>query len=467
MEEVRFVSATGAIGAGISAAALDAAMAFHPHFIAADAGTTDAGPFSLGSGNSAYPREAVKADLALVIAAGKAAGVPVLIGSAGTAGADTHVDWTMAIADEICRERGLVVRTVVIRSEQDPDYLVDMLKQGRIVALDPAPPLNEESLRRSIRVVGMMGVEPLQAALRMDAALIIAGRASDSSLFAAFPIMHGFPEGLAWHAGKIVECGTLACETPGPGVLLGTVRHDYLMVRPIGPNLRCTAQSIAAHSLYENADAFLFPESSGTLDLTDAMYEQVDEVSVRVSGSKFHPRPYSVKLEGAELAGYSTVMIGGIRDPHILAQLDRWLGEVRAKIEESVSAVLGIPRDAYQLAIHRYGRDAVMAEVEPRQGEIPIEVGIVFETLAESQELATKIAQLARQPFLHHPIPEWSGAVTTIGYLHNPPQLERGAVYRFNLHHVVLTTNYERMFRTEVVQLGAPAPAPIELAGVR
>src|SRR3977135_2815958 len=104
MDEVRFVSATGVIGAGVSAAALDSAMAFKPHFIAADGGTPDAGPFSLGSGEAAFPREAVKADLAKVVAAGKAAGIPVIVGSVGTAGADRHVDWTMDIVKEICGE---------------------------------------------------------------------------------------------------------------------------------------------------------------------------------------------------------------------------------------------------------------------------------------------------------------------------------------------------------------------------
>jgi len=37
-------------------------------FIACDAGTTDAGPFSLGMGVPAFPREAVKRDLSLMFA---------------------------------------------------------------------------------------------------------------------------------------------------------------------------------------------------------------------------------------------------------------------------------------------------------------------------------------------------------------------------------------------------------------
>ena len=66
MEEIRFIAAIGAMGGGIHAESLDEAMAQEPHFIAADAGTTDAGPYSLGSGQSAFPREMIKQDLALL-----------------------------------------------------------------------------------------------------------------------------------------------------------------------------------------------------------------------------------------------------------------------------------------------------------------------------------------------------------------------------------------------------------------
>jgi len=56
MEEIRLVAASGGLGGGkIDAAALAAAMEDQPHFIASDAGTTDSGPFSLGSGRPQLP----------------------------------------------------------------------------------------------------------------------------------------------------------------------------------------------------------------------------------------------------------------------------------------------------------------------------------------------------------------------------------------------------------------------------
>src|SRR5207244_6759381 len=87
MDEIRYIAGT-LVGAGVDIGSLDEALKENPHFIACDAGTTDAGPFSLGSGQPAFAREAVKRDLAALLDAGRRAGIPVLIGSAGTAGGE-------------------------------------------------------------------------------------------------------------------------------------------------------------------------------------------------------------------------------------------------------------------------------------------------------------------------------------------------------------------------------------------
>src|SRR5438128_2422704 len=252
VDEIRYIAAS-LVGAGIDRDALNEALQSNPHFIACDAGTTDAGPFSLGSGHPAFAREAVKGDLTLLLDAGRRAGVPVLVGSAGTAGRDNQV-----------------------------------------------------------------------------------------------------------------ECGTMACVTAGKGVMLVRLRHDDFIVRPFGQGLRCTPQSIAAHSFYENVDPFHFTECSGTIDITEATYEAIDSITVRVANSRFHPAEvYTVKLEGAELAGYQTIIIGGIRDPFLLRQLDSWLAKVRAYIEETVARVLKdrVTRDDYQIMFHVYGRDGVMGSL--------------------------------------------------------------------------------------------------------
>jgi hypothetical protein len=249
----------------------------------------------------------------------------------------------------------------------------------------------------------------------------------------------------------------MACETAGKGVMFVTLRQDHFLVKPFGEGLRCTPQSVAAHSLYENVDPFSFPEASGTVDIRDATYEAVDPITVRVTNSHFQPAdPYTIKLEGAELVGYQTIIIGGIRDPFLIRQLDSWLAKVQAYIEETIVRVLGerITPDDYRLVFHVYGRDGVMGALEPEHDVVPKEVGIVLEATAATQQLATIIAQLSRQPLLHYPIAQWRGATTSFACLHNPAHIERGPVYRFNLHHVVIPPSPLELFRITIVEIG-------------
>lgn len=458
MEEIRFIAGSGGLGGGkVLAEPVEEALRHNLHFIAADAGTTDAGPYSLGSGRSNYPREAVKADLSILLVAASKAGIPLLIGSSGTAGLDQHVDWVIDIANEIAVENNIKVRTAAVYSEQSKEYLLGLMKDKRIRPLDPAPHLDEQVVRDTEHVVGMMGVEPLQRAIEGGAQLVIGGRCSDAALYAAIPIMKGFPEGLAWHAGKVMECGTQVCVKAGRGVVYASMNHDSFTLRVFGKNLQVSPQSVAAHSFYENGDPYIHVESSGSMDLRHCRYEATNDGGVRVSGSGFMPGDaYTVKLEGAVCVGYQSVCIGGMRDPYFVRHLDTWLAEVRSNIENSVSAILGPHLKSgknYHLVIHQYGRNAIMGKTEP-ETSVPREVCLVLEVTAETQEIATKIAEISRQPMLHHPIPEWSGSITSIAYLHNPVPLDRGAVYRFAYNHVAVPRTKEEMFRMKFVDIG-------------
>jgi hypothetical protein len=349
------------------------------------------------------------------------------------------------------------LRTAVIYAEQDKAYLKRLLQQNRILPLDPASPISDSIIDSSSRIVGMMGVEPLQQAILQGADFVLAGRCSDSALFAAIPLMQGSPPGLAWHAGKVSECGTLVCETLGKGVIFTTISQDEITIRPYGDGLRCTPHSVAAHSLYENSNPYLHRECSGTFDLTKSTFEAIDDVTVRIRGSEFISEPYTVKLEGAALAGYQSIIVGGIRDPYIIGQLDSWLATVRSYIDESVSHVLGDRADksSYGIDFHIYGINAVMGCLEPDPKHLPHEVGVVLEATAPTQDLAHKLAQLSRQPVLHYPIKEWAGAITAFACLHNPAVIDRGPVYRFSLNHVAVPSTPVEMFRTHFIDLCA------------
>jgi hypothetical protein len=50
---------------------------------------------------------------------------------------------------------------------------------------------------------------------------------------------------------------------------------------------------------------------------------------------------------------------------------------------------------------------------------------------------------------VHFPIPEWSGLITSIAYPYSPAEIQRGAMYRFNMNHVVIPENPLEMFPIE------------------
>ncbi|HYF17732.1 MAG TPA: acyclic terpene utilization AtuA family protein, partial [Ramlibacter sp.] len=399
------------------------------------------------TGHTAFPPEAIRRDLRLMLVGARRLGIPLLIGSCGTGGADAQVELVRGMALEIAREEQLSFRLATIRSEQTKDYLLQRLREGRIQPLDPAPPFDAGVIERSAHVVGMMGAEPFIRALEAGADVVLAGRASDTAIFAAVPLMRGFPAGLAWHAAKILECGAAAVvNRRSPDCMFVWLRRDHFLVQAPDPELRCTPQSIASHALYENADPFRLVECSGTLDLTGSHYEAVDERTVRVGGSTFEEaQRYTVKLEGAELAGYQSILIGSVRDPFILRQLDSWLARLREKIEARVRMVFGDKlQGQWQLGIRVYGHNGTMGALEPVKDAQPHEVALVFELTAPSQAVARSLAGITRHQALHLPIPEWSGLITAVALAYNA--LDRGPVYRFNMNQVVLPDDPYEMF---------------------
>ncbi|MDI7261104.1 MAG: acyclic terpene utilization AtuA family protein [Thermodesulfobacteriota bacterium] len=457
LEEVRILAPTGMLGSGYLQSSLEEALSRRPHFIGCDAGSTDPGPFPLGSGKCAFSRDACKRDLRHMLVGARRLDIPLIIGSAGTAGGDIHLEWTWEILKEIAREEALHFKAALIHSEQPKEYIKKKFQKGKIKPLNPAPELNEEVIERSERIVGMMGVEPYIKALSEGAEVIVAGRSSDTALYAAYPIKYGFPEGLSWHAGKIVECGTAAVtQRKSPDCIMAYIRKDHFVVEPMDPALRCTPQSVAAHSLYENADPFYFQECSGTLDLSKATYEPISEKAVKVSGSHFIPASaYTVKLEGAEKVGYQSIIIGGIRDPIIVGQIDDWIGRLQGKIEERIKEIYGgrLSKKDYFLNFRLYGKDGTMGALEPVKEIRSHEIGLIIEITAPTQEIASSIATSARHLAIHNPVPQWSGLITSLACLYNPAHLERGAVYRFNLNHIVEPDDPFEMFPMEVIRV--------------
>lgn len=271
-------------------------------------------------------------------------------------------------------------------------------------------------------------------ALKGNPDIILAGRSYDPAPFAAFCLSRGVSEGVAWHMGKIMECGA-ACATPKGTSIIATVRRDSFDLTPLHPSQRCTPLSVASHTLYEKTRPDRLPGPGGILSLDTAKYEQLTEKTTRVSGATFIPTPYQIKLEGVTHLGHRAVFIGGIRDPVLIGQIDDYLERVRGYVRERCPFL--DKSEACRLIFHVYGINGVMGPLETQAAGLAHEIAILGEVVAPNQELASTIANSTRVCLLHAPYP---GQLATGGNFASPlspHEQEAGPVFKFSLYHLV------------------------------
>jgi len=350
----KILSTTAILGYGFPLSSFKKGLSKKPDLIAADAGSTDPGPYYLGSGKSFTNRTAVKRDLRLMIKAGVERHIPVVIGSAGGSGARTHLDWCLEIVREIAREEKLHFKLGIVQADVKKEAVLKALKDGKISPLPFVPPLTRKVIENSENIVAQMGVEPFIKLLKAGAEVIVAGRSYDPAVFAALPISRGYDPGLALHLGKILECAAIAA-TPGSGsdCAFGTLQEDSFILEALSPERKFTPQSAAAHTLYEKSDPYHLPGPGGSIDLTGCQFEDLGQGRVRVTGSKFVPSEgYWLKLEGVRLAGYRSISVAGVRDPIMIERID----EILKAVEVRVRDILGKDSQGSRLYFHVYGK---------------------------------------------------------------------------------------------------------------
>jgi hypothetical protein len=434
-DEIRILTPSGMLGYGFPVDHFKAGLALKPHAITIDSGSTDSGPQKLGLGEMTCSREAYVKDIEVLLEAQHATRVPVLISSAGGDGTNLHVDVFRDIVAEIAKRRGWHFKLASIYADIDKAHIAKELKAGRVEPLGPVPPLDPREIDAATVIVAQMGAEPFLKALDESEGVdvVVSGRSYDPSPTAAMAIRAGFDPALAWHMGKIMECGALCAEPVGRNVM-GWLRRDHFEIEPLNPAERCTTASVAAHTLYEKTHPFLLAGPGGTLDLSQCRYEQVTDRRVRVSGSKFMPaKPYTVKLEGAKTAGYRSIFIAGARDPIFIAQIDEILARVTATARAYFSDV---PEETYQIIPHVYGKNGVMGDLEPVKTPAH-ELCIIVEVAAATQAIATAVCNKVRTGLMHAPYP---GRIATAGNIASPftpLEIPLGQACEFNVYHLM------------------------------
>ncbi|MEL6585707.1 MAG: acyclic terpene utilization AtuA family protein [Pseudomonadota bacterium] len=442
---IRILVPAGALGLGWDAEALRVGVARRPDLIAIDGGSTDSGPAYLGRGVSKYSRAQTKAEWASLIAAAREAGCPLIIGTAGTCGAASAVDWLVQITQEILRDSGNAARIAVLYSDRDPAALAQ--DWDRVAPLSGALPVTADQVATCTNIVALAGAEQVQAALATGADIVICGRTTDTAILAALPLAVGCDPGAAWHGAKVGECGALCCTHPDTGVIELCFDATGFTVTPLAAPSRATPQTVAAHLLYENADPVHLKEPGGALDASGATYRAVDDRTVRVEGSRWVPGPYTVKLEGARVAGHGVMSLVLIRDPRYVAGVFDWCTSLLARAKEKISNRLGDV--VYDLELRRIGVDATLGPLEPRR-TMPNEIGVLAQVIAPDPALAREVAKTVNPLLLHHPLtPE--EPMPTHAFPYSPPEMDLGPQYEFLLHHVLPLDDPMDGFRLEVL----------------
>jgi hypothetical protein len=456
-EPLRVLSASGQLGYGIVETSLERGLARGPHFIGCDMGSIDPGPYYLGSGQMAAPEAMVRRDLRLVLAAARRLDIPLLIGSAGTAGARPHLQATLALVREVAQGLGLSLRLALIESDIAAPVLTRALAEGRLHPLDeadgPLPLPDAAAIAHCTHRVAQCGTETFRRALTPEVDVVLAGRACDTAIFATLPEMLGYDSGLALHMAKIVECTSLCCEPGGRDTILAELWPDHFVLESMNPALHATPASVAAHALYEQADPWVVEEPTGTLDLRDARYQALDTHRTRVEGARFLPRARpTLKVEGAAPVGARALMIAGIADPVMRAELPQALARVEARVRELMPLSEG---QHWQLHPHVYGAGAISPLAA--QASAAPELGLVLEFIASDAALARTVAAVFKQNLLHHGYPGRLSTAGNLAFAFTPSELDAGQAYRFVLYHRLDGEDPDQLFQVRCESLTAPA----------
>ncbi len=445
MENCKVFVPFGALGGGINPEAFENAMKMQPDIISTDAGSTDSGPYYLGTGKGKYAKLAIRRDMEMVLSAAHKAHIPVTIGTAGLCGSDQGVDDFAQTALEIAHDLGFTAKIAKIYTEQSPAALKEMYRSGKITALKGAPEITEETFDECTHIVALAGAEPFQAALKAGANIIICGRATDTAVIAAYPLMMGMDPASCWHASKIAECGGICSSDPEGGVFL-TIDHTGFTVESPSSHGTCTAFSVSAHMLYENANPVCLTEPGVIIDTSESRYTELEGGRVRVEGTKIQYVPYTMKLEGSGPMGYQTVSIVGMQDREVMADPYAWILRMTNFVQKKLDNA-GLDHAKYRYEVRPYGYNAVNRAPVPKD-YVPNELAMMLCVTAETQELATQVAKTFNPYLLHFPV-HFERPLPSFAFPYSPIECERGAIYAFRLYHVVHLDNPLELCRIE------------------
>ncbi|MFI2664240.1 acyclic terpene utilization AtuA family protein [Micromonospora carbonacea] len=445
---LRIVSPNGHLGfAPTRPDSFRAALKHDLDYLIADSGSCDIGPGPLGADTCASPRDWQYHDLELMLLASREHGIPMLIGSAGDTGSDRSVALFVDMIKEIARRHDLPEFTIgYFNSEVPVETVRRALADGTTVSgLDGRPDLTAAALDHTQRVVAVAGAAPYISLLDQGADVIIGGRSSDCAVFAAPAIRAGFPEGLSYYLGKVLECASFCAEPyAGKESVVGEITETHVDVTAMHPDQRCTPASVASHSMYERAQPYYEYVAGGTLEMSECRYEQIAEKSTRVTGPRWLPAAdVTVKLEGSGFVGHRFVGFAGVRDEYTIARIDDVMAWARKQVAEQY------PDGGYELHIHPFGRDAILKRYEFDTTPAH-ELGLVIEGVAADRDLARAVTMTATRQVFYARLPEVKGTAGSVSFLFDEV-LEASPAYEWTLNHIIPITALGDVFAPRIL----------------
>jgi hypothetical protein len=164
-----------------------------------------------------------------------------------------------------------------------------------------------------------------------------------------------------------------------------------------------------------------------------------------------------VKLEGARVAGYQTMILAILRNAHYVSHARQWVERLSGFLTDEIRSRMGLDPADYTLEFRLIGVDGALGALENRKGD-PVEVGVLGLITARSQAEASEIGKLINPFVLHYPLTD-DEELPTFAFPYSPATTDRGALYEFALNHVMRLDDPMSAFRLEVtsVRMGGAA----------
>ena len=187
------------------------------------------------------------------------------------------------------------------------------------------------------------------------------------------------------------------------------------------------------------------------MDVTYSNYYNIDKKKVRVEGAKWYPsKQYSVKLEGAKIAGYQSSLLVLLRDKKYVENVKKWTDKLSKFLKKEINERMDIDTSEYSLEFRHIGLNSTLGELE-KNIRSPVEVGVLCLITSKTQ-ISTEIAKLINPFLLHFPLSS-NEELPTFAFPFSPVHSDRGCVYEFALNHILELDNPMDAFQIEILEV--------------